>query len=405
MSGSSRGLSRRHEAGAPIHIQYIPIMKTNSDTTPQLYIGLDVHKAKTSVAVADPGSTGEIRHHGEVATTQVALDRLIRRIAKARAIPLARIAVCYEAGGCGMWIARNLLKMQVQCTVVAPSLIPTKAGDHVKTDKKDAIKLARLLRAGELVSVFVPDETDEAIRDLCRARVDAVDDRRRAKSRLLALLRRLGFNYTGKSTWTEAHKRYLRELNVPFPAHRVIIEELIGQIDHLDERIARYESHMEQLYEDWCRKPVVDAMMGLKGFQLISAMMVVSEIGDFVRFSHPRQLMAYLGLTPGEYSSGGKSTRTGISKCGNSHARWILIESATHYSKEPRVGAQLSRRQIGLSRWIRERSWSAQNRLYLRSTSLRKRLMHHNKIKVALARELAGVVWEIGFRIQSGQVK
>ena len=232
-------------------------MKTNSDTTPQLYIGLDVHKEKSSVAIADPGATGEIRHHGEVATTQVALDRLIRRIAKSKNIPLSRISVCYEAGGCGMWIARMLHKMKVPCTVVAPSLIPTKAGDHVKTDKKDAIKLARLLRAGELVSVFVPDETDEAIRDLCRARVDAIDDRRRAKTRLLGLLRRLGFNYTGKTTWNDAHKRYLRHLSLPFAAHRVILEELIGQIDQLDERIARYESHMESLYADWRRKPIV----------------------------------------------------------------------------------------------------------------------------------------------------
>jgi len=380
-------------------------MKTNSDTTPQLYIGLDVHKEKSSVAIADPGATGEIRHHGEVATTQVALDRLIRRIAKSKNIPLSRISVCYEAGGCGMWIARMLHKMKVPCTVVAPSLIPTKAGDHVKTDKKDAIKLARLLRAGELVSVFVPDETDEAIRDLCRARVDAIDDRRRAKTRLLGLLRRLGFNYTGKTTWNDAHKRYLRHLSLPFAAHRVILEELIGQIDQLDERIARYESHMESLYADWRRKPIVDAVMGLKGFQMIAAMMIVSEVGDFVRFSHPKQLMSYLGLTPGEYSSGGKSKRSGITKCGNSHARWIMVECSTHYGKEPRIGAHLSTRQAGLARWIIEKSWKAQNRLYLRTSNLRKRLMHHNKIKVTIARELCGVIWEIGYKIQSNPAK
>lgn len=380
-------------------------MKTNSDTTPALYIGLDVHKEKTTVAIADPGANGQIRHHGEVATTHVALERFIRRIAKARSIPLSRISVCYEAGGCGMWIARMLLKMKVPCTVVAPSLIPTKAGDQVKTDKKDAIKLARLHRAGELVSVFVPDETDEAVRDLCRARVDAIDDRRRAKTRLLALLRRLGFNYTGKTTWNDAHKRYLRHLSLPFPAHGVILEELIGQIDQLDARITRYEKHMEALYADWRNKPIVDAMMGLKGFQMIAAMMMVSEIGDFVRFTHPRQLMAYFGLTPGEYSTGGKHKRSGISKCGNSHARWLMVECATHYGKEPQVGANLSRRQEGLPRWVREISWSAQNRLYLRYCSLRKRLMHHNKIKVAIARELCGVIWEIGFRIQSGAAK
>jgi transposase len=179
-------------------------MKTNSDTTPALYIGLDVHKEKTSIAIADPGSKGEVRLHSEVATTQVALDRAIRRIAKSKNISVSQISICYEAGGCGMWIARMFMKMKAPCTVIAPSLIPTKSGDHVKTDKKDAIKLARLHRAGELVSVFVPDETDEAVRDLCRARVDAIDDRRRAKTRLLALLRRLGFNYSGKTTWTDA---------------------------------------------------------------------------------------------------------------------------------------------------------------------------------------------------------
>lgn len=380
-------------------------MKPNSDTTPALYIGLDVHKEKTSVAIADPGTNGEVRSHGEVATTQVALERLIRRIAKARKVPVCRISVCYEAGGCGMWIARLFTRMQVPCTVVAPSLIPTKAGDHVKTDKKDAIKLARLLRAGELVSVFVPDETDEAVRDLCRARVDAIDDRRRAKTRLLAMLRRLGFNYSGKTTWNDAHKRYLRALSLPFAAHRVILEELIGQIDQLDARIGRYETHMEHLYADWHHKPIVDAVMGFKGFQLIAAMMIVSEVGDFVRFTHPKQLMSYLGLTPGEYSSAGKHKRSGITKCGNSHARWILVECSTHYGKEPKVGANLSKRQEGLPGWVREKSWAAQNRLYLRFSNLRKRLMHHNKIKVAVARELCGVIWEIGFKIQSGAAK
>lgn len=380
-------------------------MKTNTDTTPALYIGLDVHKEKTSVAIADPGAKGEVRLHGEVATTQVALDRMIRRIAKAHGVPVTRLSVCYEAGGCGMWIARMLFKMKVPCTVIAPSLIPTKSGDHVKTDRKDAIKLARLHRAGELVSVFVPDETDEAVRDLCRARVDAIDDRRRAKTRLLGMLRRLGFNYSGKTTWTDAHRRYLRDLPLPFPAHRVILEELIGQIDQLDARIARYESHMEHLYADWRHKAIVDAVMGLKGFQMIAAMMIVSEVGDFVRFTHPRQLMSYLGLTPGEYSSGGKSKRTGITKCGNSHARWILVECATHYRKEARIGANLSARQESLPRWVREISWKAQNRLYLRFESLRKRLMHHNKIKVSVARELCGVIWEIGYKIQSGAAK
>ena len=376
-------------------------MKTNSDTTTKLYIGLDVHKEQTSVAIAEPDSKGEVRSYGSVATTQIALERLVRNIAKSHKIGLSEIHVCYEAGGCGMWIARLFARIKVKCTVVAPSLIPTKAGDQVKTDKKDAIKLARLLRAGELVEVHVPDETDEAIRDLCRARVDAVDDLRRSKARLLALFRRLGFNYTGKTHWSEAHKRYLRELKLPFPAHRIILEELLAQIDQLDARIDRIETHMELLYANWERKQLVDGIMAFKGFQLIAAMMVVSEVGDFVRFTHPKQLMSYLGLTPAEYSSGGKQKQSGITKCGNSHARWMIIECATHYRTDPKVSAALSKRQENQPRWIKEISWKAQNRLNARFKKLQQRLMHHNKIKVSVARELVGFIWEIGYKMQS----
>ncbi len=376
-------------------------MKTNSDTTAKLYIGLDVHKEQTSVALAEPGAKGEIRSHGNCATSQIALERIIRRITKARGCALPEIHVCYEAGGCGMWIARMLLRLKVQCTVVAPSLIPSKAGDHVKTDKKDAIKLVRLLRAGELTAVHIPDETDEAIRDLCRARVDTLDDLRRCKVRLLAMLRRMGFNYSGKTHWTEAHKRYLRDLRLPLLAHRIIMEENIGQIDQLEARIERIENHMEMLCEEWSRKPVVHALMSLRGFARIASMMMVSEIGDFVRFTHPKQLMSYLGLTPGEYSSGGKQKQGAITKCGNSHLRWLMVECATHYRSEPRIGSALSIRQQGQPAWLKEISWKAQNRLYARFTKLRQRLMHHNKIKVSVARELTGVIWEIGVKMQS----
>jgi transposase len=376
-------------------------MKTNSDTTTKLYVGLDVHKEKTSIALADPGATGEIRSYGEVATTQVALERTLRKLAKARGVAMGEIHVCYEAGGCGMWIARMLVRLKVRCTVVAPSLIPSKAGDHVKTDKRDAIKLVRLLRAGELTAVHIPDETDEAIRDLCRARVDAMDDLRRAKNRLLAMLRRLGFGYTGKTHWTEAHKRYLRDLRLPFACHRIIMEELISQIDQLVARIDRLEGHMELMCAEWVQKPVVEAIMTLRGFRIIAAMTVVSEIGDFVRFTHPKQLMGYLGLTPGEHTTGGKRKQGSITKCGNSHMRWMLVECATHYQAQPRVSSALSMRQEGQPRWLKEISWKAQNRLHLRFTKLRQRLMHHNKIKVAVARELTGVLWEIGVKMQT----
>lgn len=376
-------------------------MTTNSDTTPKLYIGLDVHKEQTSVAIADPGSDGEIRSHGNISTSQPSIDKVLRRIAKVRGLQLTDLHVCYEAGGCGMWIARQLAKIKVRCTVVAPSLIPSKAGDQVKTDKKDAIKLARLLRAGELTAVHVPDETDEAIRDLCRARVDAVDDLRRAKSRLLALLRRLGHKYEAKSTWTQAHMRYVRDLKLPFPAHDIIREELLQQIEQLIARIGRIEAHMELLCATWSRQPIVAAIMALRGFKIIASMLVVSEIGDFVRFTHPKQLMSYLGITPGEYSSGGKQKQGSITKCGNSHLRWMLVECATHYRVPPKVTSTLSKRQEGQPKWIKEISWKAQNRLCARFKQLQSRLMHHNKIKVTIARELTGVIWEIGFKIQN----
>ena len=300
-----------------------------------------------------------------------------------------------------MWIARRLTQLKIPCTVVAPSLIPIKAGDQVKTDKKDAIKLARLLRAGELVSVHIPNETDEAIRDLCRARVDACDDLRRTKTRLLAMLRRLGFHYEGRTHWTEAHRRFLRELKLPFAAHRIIMEEFIGHVTQIEERIARIDTHMELLYGDWARKPLVDSIMALKGFRLIASMMIVSEVGDFVRFSHPKQLMSYLGLTPGEYSSGNRQRRCGITKCGNSHARWMLVECAIHYRRDPKVSRDLSIRQEGQPLWVKEISWKAQNRLHARFVKLQQRLMNHNKIKVAIARELTAFIWEIGTKLQT----
>ena len=380
-------------------------MKTNSDTTPKLYIGLDVHKEQTSVAIADPGPQGEIRSHGNIATSTPCIEKLLRRLAKAHKIGLSDLHVCYEAGGCGMWIARQLAKLKVPCTVVAPSLIPSKSGDQVKTDKKDAIKLARLLRAGELVAVYIPDEIDEAIRDLCRARVDAKDDLRRAKTRLLAMLRHLGHQYEGKTHWTQAHWRYLRSLRLPHDAHAFIMEELLQQIARIEDQVTRIETRMELLLDGWKNKSIVTAIMALRGFKTVAAMMVVSEIGNFTRFTHPKQLMSYIGLTPGEYSSGGKQKQSGITKCGNSHLRWILVELAIHYRQAVRISPALSMRQEGQAEWIKEISWKAQNRLNARFVKLQQRLMHHNKIKVAIARELVGVIWEIGFKIQSAPAK
>jgi len=378
-------------------------MKTNSDAPQTLYLGLDVHKAETVISILEPDRDAEPRHHGAVATTVHALERAMRRIAKNQNRELSDLHVCYEASGCGFWIARRLIQMGIRCDVIAPSLIPTKSGDRIKTDKRDAAKLAKNLRSNDLVPVNIPDSVDEAIRDLCRARTDAVDDLRRAKSRLLAMLRRLGYNYDGKTHWTEAHMRYLRHLTLPDAAHNRVLEDNLTTIDFHHQRIAKLETEMLQLLEDWQRKPLVDALMAFKGFKLVAAMVTVSEIGTFTRFDHPKKLMAFLGLVPSENSSGNKQSRGGISKCGNPHARWLLIEQATHYRVSPKVSAQLSARQEGVARWIRELSWKTQTRLSHRFSTLKKRKLHHNKIKVSVARELCAFIWELGTRIEAKQ--
>ncbi|MGD1978123.1 MAG: IS110 family transposase, partial [Akkermansiaceae bacterium] len=279
-------------------------MITNSDAPQTLYLGLDVHKEQTVIAILEGDRESEPRHYGSVSTSQHTLERSIRRIAKSHRRNLSDLYVCYEASGCGFWIARRLLQMGVRCDVIAPSLIPTKSGDRVKTDKRDAAKLARMLRSNDLVAVNIPDSVDEAIRDLCRARTDAIDDLRRAKTRLLAMLRRLGYNYTGKTHWTEAHKRYLRHLTLPDAAHNIVLEDNLGTIDFHTGRITTIEDAMLKLLEDWQRKPLVEALMAFKGFKLVAAMVTVSEIGTFSRFEHPKKLMAFLGLIPSEHSSG-----------------------------------------------------------------------------------------------------
>lgn len=380
-------------------------MKPKSSAPGKLYIGLDVHQAETVIATLEPDRDAEPQHYGSIATTQYAIERFMRRIAKSQGRELKDLHVCYEASGCGFWIARRLEQMGVLCDVIAPSLIPTKSGDKVKTDKRDAMKLAKNLRSNDLVAVNIPDSTDEAIRDLCRARTDAVDDLRRAKTRLLALLRRLGYNYDGKTHWTEAHKRYLRHLTLPDAAHNIVLEDNIKLVDDHTERIARLETAMLTLLEDWQRKPLVEAMMAFKGFKLVAAMVTVSEIGTFSRFEHPKKLMAYLGLVPTENSSSTKTRRGGITKCGNPHARWILIEQATHYRVPPKVSAALSKRQVGQAAWVKALSWSTQMRLSHRFKMLAKRQLHHNKIKVSVARELVGFLWELGTKIESGYSK
>jgi len=358
-----------------------------------LYIGLDVHKDSITIAIAEEGRRGEIRLYGTITNDLHALERALARLRKAH--PDARLEVCYEAGPCGFGIARRLQQLKVPCLVAAPSLIAKKPGAPFKNDRRDARSLARLHRAGDLTAVYIPEPTDEAMRDLCRARTDAVDDLRRCRQRLKSFLLRHGYRYQGKANWSQPHLRYLRELVLPHPAMKTILEEYLQGIDAAHDRVTRIESSMRLLLPDWRLMPAVEALMAFRGYQEIAAMILVSELGDIHRFSHPRQLMTYLGLVCTEDSSGPHQRRGHISRCGNGHARWLLVECAQHYALAPKVSKELARRQQNQPQHVRALSWKAQNRLHQRFTRLAARRLPRNKIKVAIARELCGFVWAL----------
>jgi transposase len=358
-----------------------------------LYLGLDVHKDSITIGIAEPGSKGQLRVFGTITNDVDRLEKAFHRIRKAH--PGAHLEVAYEAGPCGFVIARRLKQLKVPCLVAAPSLIPRQPGSPFKTDKRDALAIARPLRAGELTAVYVPEATDEAIRDLCRARTDAVDDHRRCRHRLKAFLLRHGYRYQGKANWSQPHMRYLRELVLPHPAMKAILEEYLQGIDAAHQRIQRIEASMLSLLQTWRLKPAVDALMAFRGFQMVAAMITVSELGDIHRFEHPRQLMTYLGLVPTESSSGPHQRQGAISRCGNGHQRWLLTECAEHYAIPPKISKELSRRQEGQSKTVRDLSWKAQNRLHTRFMKLLGRRLQRNKAKVAIARELCGFIWAL----------
>ncbi len=323
----------------------------------------------------------------------------MRRIIKNQKCEFSDLHVCYEASGCGFWIARQLIQMGIRCDVIAPSLIPTKSGDRVKTDKLDAKKIARLFRNGDVTEVRIPPALDEAVRDLCRARTDSSDDLSRAKQRLKSFLLRNGIRYEGKSSWTPSHMNYLRHLTLPDPTQALVLEGYLQTIDACVERVASFEDKMKQVLTDWEWRPIVEAVMACKGFKEVAAMTFVSEVGDLRRFKSPRQLMAFLGLVPGEESTGNKRRQGSITKCGNGHARWMLCESAQAYRREPKISAQLSQRQHGQPQEVKALSWRMQKRLSKRYCRLRARGIRDSKCIVAIARELCGFLWELQVKL------
>src|SRR5580692_1232111 len=359
------------------------------------YVGLDVHEESIVVAVAVGGLRGEVREYGRIANTAGALDRLMRKLGGEG----VGLRFCYEAGPCGYGIQRHLSAHGHECVVVAPSLIPKRAGDRVKTDRRDAASLARLHRAGELTAVWVPDPGHEAMRDMVRARLDAVHSLRRARQQLSGFLLRQGCHY-GRPAWTKLHRRWLSGLRFEQAVHHVVLEDYIAAVEAAEARRDRLTAQIEAMLPDWTLAPVVAALQTMRGMALVNAATLIAELGDLSRFTNPRQLMAYLGLVPSEHSSGASVRRGGITKTGNGAARRLLIEAAWSYRFPARLSRELLLRQENQPRPIRDIAWKGQVRLCARYRRLARTGKPANVATTAIARELTGFVWAIARQVR-----
>jgi transposase len=360
-----------------------------------LFIGMDVHKETIAVAYVAQEYGAEVIYLGTIGTRQCDIDQLVRKMqSKAQ-----HLIFVYEAGPCGYWLYRYLTKKGYDCWVVAPSLIPKKSGDRVKTNRRDAVQLARLARSGDLTLVAVPNVEDEAIRDLTRAREDTISDLKDAKFRLKAFLLRQDIRYAGRANWGPAHLRWLAEVVCPTAAQQIVFQEYVCAITEYTERLQRLEQELQAQVQVWRLHPVVEALQALRGVQFTVAVTMVAEIGDLTRFEHPRELMKFLGLVPSEYSTGDHRRQGAITKAGNTHARRALIEGAWVYRYPAKVSRHLQLRLETQPKVIQDISWKAQVRLCRRYRRLGARGKHANVVTVAIARELAGFMWAIAQQV------
>lgn len=360
------------------------------------FVGLDIHKDSIAIAVAEAGRLPP-RFVGTTPPQMASLCKALTRCAKRQSA-----LVVYEAGPCGYGWARHLGAQGWRCEVISPAHITRKTAEQrIKTDRLDAVLLARESRAGNLVKVVMPDERDEAIRDLSRAREDASAARLRARLQLKAMLLRHGRAYQGKTSWTAAHERTLAAIKFDHPAQQIAFDEYRQAIKDAHERLERLTQALREQCEHWRMKGVVKALMCLRGIDFIAAITFIAEIGDLSRFAHPKALMKYLGLIPSEYSSGNIRRLGSITKTGNKHARRILVEAAWTYRFNPRVSRPIQVRQQGQPKAIRDIAWRAQLRLTYRFRKLNAgRKMTQNKCCVAVARELAGFIWDIARQVK-----
>jgi transposase len=359
------------------------------------FIGLDVHSKSITIAIADRGRNGEVRHYGRIANNPQALDKFCRKLVSTG----ATLRFVYEAGPCGYRIYRHLNAKGFDCTVAAPSMIPKKSGERIKNDRRDARKLARLHRAGELTAVFVPDQGDEAMRDLTRAREDARIAARKAKQRLNALLMRHGYIYQGRSRWSKAHFSWIADIAMAHVAQQVALQEYIDAVHESLQRVERLTDQIRQQVPQWRLAPVAAALQAARGVSLIVAVTTLAELGDLTRFDNAQQLMAHVGLVPSEHSSGDKIRRGSITKTGNSHVRRVLVEAAWAYRLPARCSRHLLQRQKGLAHSVVQVAWKAQLRLCARFRRLTAKGKARQVVAVAIARELIAFMWAIAKQV------
>lgn len=360
------------------------------------YIGLDVHKDTIAISVARAGRQAP-ESWGEIGNKPQKVAKLVERLAGEFGGEVLLFA--YEAGPCGYGLYRQLLALGQDCQVVAPSKIPQQPGDRIKTDRRDATKLARTLRSGDLTPVWVPDTEQEAMRDLTRARDDIKAQQRHARQQLNAYVTRHGFRWpTSKTNWTQAHYNWLESLRFERDWQQVVLQEYIDAVKSADRRVADLTAQMERVLPQWSMAPVVDSLVALRGIDKLAAMVLLAELGDISRFDSPKQLMAFLGLVPSEHSSGGKRRQGGITKTGNGHARRMLIESAWSYRFPPRQTGHLKRKGASASAEARAIAWRAQKRLCGRYKTLMQSGKNTKQTTVAVARELVGFIWAIACR-------
>lgn len=360
------------------------------------YIGLDVHRATIAVAVADADQPPT--SYGTVPNDPTAVRKLLTRLAG----PDMRLHVAYEAGPTGYVLHRQLTALGIDCLVVAPSLIPVRSGDKVKTDRRDALKLARLLRSGDLTRIWVPDQEHEALRNLVRARADAKVDGLRAKHRLSKFLLRHGCEPpAGARNWSKRYFHWLRQLEFEHLADRVVFADYLAEVTAATERVKRLEAALRQCAQTTPQAALIAALQAFRGIGFLSAVTIVAEAGDLRRFSTAPQFMAYTGAVPSEASSGNKHYRGRITKTGNSALRHMLGEAAHHARHAPCISDQLQRRQRQVPADIVDLAWQAQLRLHARYRHLCSRIGPRKAI-MAIARELAGFVWAVGNMLPAG---